>query len=433
VAEVSSIDSARTARYRQALNAQSRAEAPRLSYREGAGLLQIALHAIAAGFFFLDGRTADVAADWPLQFLILLGCSLGCALTSPFFRKMVITAILFGLQAFLLAVADYPEGSGVVLAGIFSCSLLVCAIGNFRVSVPLVPALSAASVLLFRLRPVRAWSAPPLVPAVGDSLLLCAAVAAIAYICLGARNRDADARRQRERVASMDKSIASLLVANLDFQNYALEAGERSTIAERKRLSRDIHDIVGYTLINLKMMLEAAIDRAGSANKPLAELLAAACDQAQAGLSETRRVLRTFREMENAKLEGIAGIHKIVASFSQATGIEVEVNYGNMPRSLGAINSVISHIVQEGMTNAIRHGGATRIQIGFWIARDWLHMKISDNGVGASEVKPGIGLTGMRERLDAIGGELIVQGSEYGFSLIAEMPLPEEFHGGGAG
>jgi len=85
------------------------------------------------------------------------------------------------------------------------------------------------------------------------------------------------------------------------------------------------------------------------------------------------------------------------------------------------------------MTNAIRHGGATRIQIGFWIARDWLHMKISDNGVGASEVKPGIGLTGMRERLDAIGGELIVQGSEYGFSLIAEMPLPEEFHGGGAG
>jgi len=393
----------------------------------------IALHALAAAFFFRAKRSIGDTEHWTSQFIVLLGCSLGCALAAPFFRKRTIAVIFLGFQAFLLAVADYPEGTGTVLAGTFGCILLLCAISNFKVSTFIVPVLSLASVFLFRLRPIRAWDAAIPVPEMADSLLASAVVMVFTYLCLCLRAWDSEAQRQRKRVASMDRSIASLLAANLDFQNYALEAGERSTIAERKRLSRDIHDIVGYTLINLKMMLEAAIDRAGVANRPLAELLVMARDQAQGGLAETRSVLRSFREMENAKPVGIASIQKIVTSFSRATGIEVEVNYGNMPWVLGSLNPVVSHIVQEGMTNAIRHGGATRIQIGFWIVRDRLHMKISDNGVGASEVKPGIGLIGMRERLEPIGGELSVQSSEYGFSLIAEMPLPEELLIGGAG
>jgi signal transduction histidine kinase len=390
-------------------------------------LLLIALHALAALLFFRDARLLQAAEDWTSQFLFLVACSLGCALAAPFFRKRAISAVLLGFQAFLLAVADYPEGSGTALAGTFTCILLLCAIGNFRIPILLVPFCSTASVFLFRLRPIRAWGAPPSVPSIADSLIVSAVAVVFTCLCLGARSWETEARRQRGRVASMDGSIASLLAANLDFQNYALESGERSTIAERKRLTRDIHDVVGYTLINLKMMLEAAIDRAGRTNRPLTELLVSACDQAQGGLSETRRVLRTLRDMENARPEGVARIHRIVTSFSRATGIAVEVNYGNMPRTLGSLDSVVSHIVQEGMTNAIKHGGATRIQIGFWIAGDRLHLKVSDNGVGgAIDPKPGIGLTGMRERLEPIGGELVAQGSEYGFSLIAEMPLPGE-------
>ena len=425
------IKASRPSRDGQAPETRAHREAPRLSFRDSAALLLVALHALAAGAFIGDLPAIDASEGWAGQFLFLLGSSLCCSLAAPFVKKRVVLFILMGFQVFLLAVADYPEGSRTVLAGIFSCILILRAIGGFRVSIPLVPPLAAASVLLFRLRPVRAWDLSPSAPPIADSLFVFVVCVVFAYACLATKSWEIEARRQRERVANMDGSIASLLAANLDFQNYALEAGERSTIAERKRLSRDIHDIVGYTLINLKMMLEAAIDRAGEVDKPLTELLSSAVEQAQGGLSETRRVLRTLRDMENAKLEGVASIHKIVASFSKATGIEVEVNYGNIPRTLGALDSVISHIVQEGMTNAIRHGGATRIQIGFWIVLDRLHMKIADNGVGTAEVKPGIGLIGMRERLEPIGGELVAQSSEYGFSLIAEMPLPEEFLRGG--
>jgi signal transduction histidine kinase len=438
VAESSGTGAARTSSETGAKTAElraeprARAERPRLSYREASAALMVALHGLAAAFFLRGAPSIETPEDWAGQYLFLLGLSLALSLGNPFVKRRLVAALLFGFQAFLLAVAVYPEGSRTLSAGLFACILLLGAIGSFKVRLPLVPPITVAVLFLFRLRPVRAWASLPSVPPLVDSLLICALVIVFACCALVAKAWDAEARRQRARAASMDRSIASLLDANLDFQNYALEAGERSTIAERKRLSRDIHDIVGYTLINLKMMLEAAIDRAGAENRGLAELLSSARDQAQAGLVETRQVLRSFREMENAKPEGVASIHKITTAFSQATGIELEVSYGNMPRSLGSLNSVISHIVQEGITNAIRHGGATRIQIGFWIVQGRLHVKIADNGAGASDIKPGIGLTGMRERLEPLGGELLVQSSDYGFSLIAEMPLPDELLEGGA-
>jgi signal transduction histidine kinase len=406
-------------------------DGPRLTFRQGSSLLMAALSALAAAAFALDKPGLEASEGWPGQFLFLLGAALACGLAAPNVKKRAVVAILLGFQAFLLAVADYPEGSGTLLAAIFASTLLLSALNCYRVTTPLLPLLGGAIVVVFRFRPIRAWAVSASVPALADSAFAGAAVVVFAYLCLAAKNLDAEARRQREKVASLNLSVSSLLKANLDFQNYALEAGERSTIAERKRLSRDIHDIVGYTLINLKMMLEAAIDRASVENQPLRKLLATACDQAQAGLSETRHVLRTLRDMDDPRHVGVAGIHRIINSFSRATGIEVETNYGNIPRTLGQLDLVISHIVQEGMTNAIRHGGATRIQIGFWIVRDRLHLKVSDNGVGAAEVKPGIGLSGMRERLELIGGELAVQSTEYGFSLIAEMPLPEELLQGG--
>lgn len=403
----------------------------RLGYREGSALLAIGLHALAAGLYLRGAGALKAPDDWTGQYFFLLCASLCCSLAGPRLGKRTVQALLLGFQAFLLAVADYPEGASVALACVFACVLLLGAVSGPGLSIPLVPLISASAIALFRVRPLRAWTEAPSVPAVADSLLAGAVAVGFAYVCLGARAWEAEARRQGERVASRDRSIASLLSANLDFQNYALEAGERSTMAERKRLSRDIHDIVGYTLINLRMMLEAAIDYA-CGNERLAQLLAEARDQTQGGLTETRRVLRSFREMENAKPEGIASIQKIVSSFTRATGIAVEVNYGNIPWTLGSLNSIISHIVQEGITNAIRHGGATSIQISFWIVRDRVHVKVSDNGAGAPEVKPGIGLEGMRERLEPIGGELLVQSSEYGFSLIAEMPLPEGLRAGTA-
>src|SRR6185369_5617987 len=112
---------------------------------------------------------------------------------------------------------------------------------------------------------------------------------------------------------------------------YAVKVGETSVIQERKRLSREIHDVVGYTLTNLRMMLEHATDMVQRRDPRLGHLLSEAQDEVQNGLHETRKVLRQFREIENSSVDGIHYIQKLVKTFSRATGIEVRVAYGNLP------------------------------------------------------------------------------------------------------
>jgi signal transduction histidine kinase len=113
----------------------------------------------------------------------------------------------------------------------------------------------------------------------------------------------------------------------------------------------------------------------------------------------------------------------MVNSFSRATGLDVEVNWGNAPWSFGDdLNAAVYRLIQESMTNAFRHGRATKIQIRFWITDEKLLIVVHDNGRGANEVHPGIGLTGMTERLAPLGGRLVAAGGERGFSVRAEIP-----------
>jgi signal transduction histidine kinase len=78
------------------------------------------------------------------------------------------------------------------------------------------------------------------------------------------------------------------------------------------------------------------------------------------------------------------------------------------------------------MTNAIRHGRASRIQISFWISDGRLRISVDDNGIGSTDIEPGIGFTGMRERLDPLGGELTLGNGLTGFTVRAEIPWPGE-------
>ena len=393
-------------------------------FRLWMGALVAALHLLAVALFFRSPPHPAGSVDWPLQFSILTALSLLCSFIALRSTRRVLPAMLLGIQVFLLAVADYPDGADQRLTFLFLCILVAMLLSLVRPPYSLVPAVDVLLLLVFRFRPVKVWSGPPILPRLEDSVLLLIAVLVVSIVLTKVRRLSDAFESQGRDVEAMNFSINNLLNANVDFQNYAIEVGERSTIEERKRLSRDIHDIVGYTLINLKMMLESAIDIAGGENRQLSDLLARARDQAQSSLGETRMALQAFRDIEKSNLGGVSGIHKIVTLFSRATGIAVEVNYGNMPWGIDEeLGVALRRIVQESMTNSFRHGRATRIQIGFWIAHDRLLVKVDDNGQGAAEIKPGIGLLGMQERVARFGGTLDFNSSDYGFSIRAEIPL----------
>jgi signal transduction histidine kinase len=236
------------------------------------------------------------------------------------------------------------------------------------------------------------------------------------------------AARQKELgdiVRIQEANLDSLAELNLNLQGYARTVDEESSERERNRISREIHDISGYIFTNLIALMDAAGSMRRDDQAGLTDILITARKTAQEGLRETRIALRKLREERPGITNSPLAIFKIVSIFRKITGIEVELNLGNLPHFLSQeLNLALYRTVQEALTNAVRHGKATRVRVNFWVEGGDLQLTITDNGKGAFEVVKGIGLTGMEERVGALGGVVRVgRAPEGGFSLSVQVPL----------
>lgn len=389
-----------------------------------------ALHLLAFVEFTRLHPESSKIENWREQFTVLIVLSFLLCLRICLRRDGRGAVYFLVPQIFFLLLMNYPERSNVTLASLlFAIPLFEFALLGLNALFPslFLPFLAICSAAV---HPVPFWNEPYPDPNPRDLLFLGCSVALASFVAFRLRRLMARVADQDSSLNRQSVSIDNLLNANLDFQTYAAEIGEKSTIEERKRLTREVHDIVGYTLINLRMMMEAAIELASPESERLRSQLVTARDQVMSGLLETRRALRNFRAMESVVPEGANRIQRFVKSFSQATGIVVTVNYGNIPRTFGPeIDAAVVRVIQESMTNAFRHGKATEIQISLWVDDGRLILKISDNGVGAVDIKPGIGLSGMGERIESLHGTLSVRGVEHGFVVDATVPLRKENDG----
>jgi signal transduction histidine kinase len=224
-------------------------------------------------------------------------------------------------------------------------------------------------------------------------------------------------------VRNLDESVKQLSSANVDFQQYVILAEKQSAIDERNRITREIHDIVGYTLTNIKMMMEAAVRIFSTDPEKVLDILDQTREQADNALNETRLALRALRSMRTSELT-YSTINTIAKAFEAATGVVVTIEYGNLPNRIDDdIMLVLYRLIQEGMTNSFRHGRATRIMIVFGYDAGAIHVVIRDNGHGASEITDGIGFSGMRERLSSYHGKLEARNVVNGFELLATIPV----------
>jgi signal transduction histidine kinase len=235
-------------------------------------------------------------------------------------------------------------------------------------------------------------------------------------------------------IKQLNDSILALTSANIGFLNYASKVERDSIVKERNRLTRDIHDAVSYTLTNIRMMMEAALRRGWDSEDELAKLHEWTRDQAQKGLQETRSILYLIRSMEEPAIRGVREIQSLVQTFVESTRVNVVVDWGNIPWSWqnDYINSTVFRIIQEGMTNAFRHGHATEIKIYFFQNEEALNIRIEDNGIGSEDFKKGIGLTGMEERLRPIEGSVNAYNTSSGFRLLARLPIGASLRAAGA-
>ena len=228
--------------------------------------------------------------------------------------------------------------------------------------------------------------------------------------------------RDRDRLTN---SVIELTRANSAYQDYAVVVQESATEKERRRITRDIHDIVGYTLTNNMMLMEAALDLLKENALALPSIIETARENAQEGLDQVRAAMYKLREQENAFPIGLNAITRLSRIFQQATGIVVHNNFRNMPIiTTDEIDSSIYHLVQEALVNAFRHGNAKEVYVSFWYSDRQIQVNIRDDGAGANQISEGIGITGMRERIEKIGGSVSTRGLMDGFLVSAMIPMP---------
>ncbi len=230
---------------------------------------------------------------------------------------------------------------------------------------------------------------------------------------------------ERQRVQSLTTAVSALTDANVAIQSYAGNVESESAGKERQRITRELHDVVGYTLTNIMIMMDACKVLRRRDPAALDDVFAKVRDQAERALQETRETLYRLREVQAHVPEGLRALNHLTRAFTEATGIRAELNAGNVPWSLGPqLDSAILRLAQEALTNAFRHGKADRVRINLWQTQSEIRISIWDNGRGmdAGAVE-GIGLTGMRERFAAVGGSIHPHNVADGFQLDATIPF----------
>lgn len=233
----------------------------------------------------------------------------------------------------------------------------------------------------------------------------------------------------RAEMDRLGEALMGVMRLNLSYQDYSASVEEKSALEERLRLTRDIHDVVGYSLTNTSMTLRAASLMCSKEPERLPALLESARANADQALAQVRAILGDLRRREIRSAAGPNAIAKAVRAFRTATGAEVDLDFGNFDWSFfGAIEHgdeaafAASHFVQEGMLNAFSHGKATAIRVSFSSGDEGLVVAVKDNGGGAKEVQEGIGISGMRERIEKLGGSIEYGSAASGFFIVMRLP-----------
>jgi signal transduction histidine kinase len=225
------------------------------------------------------------------------------------------------------------------------------------------------------------------------------------------------AQHTKEEKEKKDILYRELLDTHKQLKEYTDELNRLSVIEERNRIARDIHDTLGHNMTALIMQLQMADHYAMSDAGKSSQMINNSLNTAKESLSKIREVVETLRGKETSPE---IAIKTLVEEFSEKTGVEIELNIeGEISKNYG-VNSAIYHILQEGMTNAIRHGNASEIWINLSYSNENIKFRIKDNGAGALVFIEGFGLKGIKERVELFGGNVEFK-SQDGFIIDGRL------------
>jgi len=251
------------------------------------------------------------------------------------------------------------------------------------------------------------------------ALLLAVAVAAVSTSLF--RRSEAERRESRER-------YSALLSEYRNLKRAAASSAAAARSEERMNVARRLHDSVGHRLTSLLMQLETQrleAERLGERGEESRQRAEELKRLAQQSLDETRAAVTALSEDE---LMGMPALLRLITNLEVESAMQVEFTLGS-----GALNVdleqapaiALYRAVQEALTNAMRHGAARRARVKVEVPGGSLVRFEVENDLrpGVTSFEPGFGLTAMRERVEAAGGELEVMAGTSTFLVRGSFPV----------
>ena len=390
-------------------------------------IVAVICHVVALILFLAFSVKIESRYRWDTQVYVLLVISLLLSVVYLFVKNTIGITALNTLRFTLLIILGIPLGRNLHVVEIILFSSILVSVGlspqllwNILFSILFI------TVFLLFQAPVSA-AGTEIEKSTNQHIVMFGLLSSlISFLSCYVNEKTRSIIEQKTIISRLRRAIDKISDINIDIQDYAFSAGRESRIIERKEISREIHDSAGYILTTLLLMLKTGLLIVPEKSRELKQMLTKAVAQAEEGIVEIRSAMHELRKKRIAVEKGINAINKMISVFSDATSVEVKTEYGNVPNTLGPEADLFFYrFVQEGLLNAFKHGNADEITVYFWDTGSMINVVLSDNGNSSKKVEKGIGILGMEERVEKLGGNISISATTDGFEIRASIPKKE--------
>jgi signal transduction histidine kinase len=203
-----------------------------------------------------------------------------------------------------------------------------------------------------------------------------------------------------------------------------LLAEKSARLAERSRISRELHDSISQDLFSLSL-LAGGLEKALPSDSPVRAEVQTLAETVQSTNREMRALLLELRPSTLDEKGLVAALEELASNYSARLGIKVDADLEAISMAPAAEVAAL-RIAQESLANAIKHAHATTIKLGMHRRGEHAEITVSDDGRGfvANGKSQGLGLRLMRERVDELGGSLAIESREgEGTTVAATLPV----------
>src|SRR5829696_631316 len=373
-----------------------------------------------------DSALALVAASFPMAFFASMPVPSGVpvgVLALGYALVLLHTLPLVARRRFPGAVLALCVASGLAFAALFMPPFFLgpaLLVAVYSVAAYGSRWASLAGLVVAELGLAAVWLTPAMLDR--STFLLYMGIIAVAWV-LGhfVGDRQVYAAQLEERTAELERAREEL--------------ARRAVVEERLRLARELHDVVAHAMSVIAVQSGVGAHVADTQPEEAAKALAAIEATSRAALEELRRLLGVLRQEDEpqgdlAPVPGLADLEGLLAEVAK-TGLAVQLQVnGTRPPVPAGVDLSAYRIVQEALTNVVKHAGPAHAQVTIGYGDQDVTVEVTDDGQGAviaagnGRAGTGHGLIGMRERVQAFGGDLQTGPRPGGgFRVAARLPL----------